>query len=191
MARERARRTVSGMTILHRVVPWFVGALVLTIALAAVYLTAQQLDRQSADEQPQRLASQLASLDEIPDAAAADRVDLASSQALFYVVYDASGTPVSGTGYLDGELAQVPAGVISTAADQGSNGVTWQPREGLRFATVELTSGDGVVMAGQSLEPSETRTQNLGTLLLLGWVGAMVLLTIGAIVHVRIGAALD
>lgn len=179
------------MTLMSRLVPWVVGAVVLTIAIAAVYLTAQQLDRQSADEQPLRLASQLASLDEIPDAAPADRVDLASSRALFYVVYDASGTPVSGTGYLDGELAQVPAGVITTAADQGENSVSWQPRTGLRFATVELRDGDRVVMAGQSLAPSETRTQNIGALLLLGWVGGVVLLTIGAIVHVRIGAALD
>jgi hypothetical protein len=179
------------MTILHRVVPWVVGALVLTITLTALHLTAQQLDRQGADEQPIRLASQLASLDEIPDVAAADRVDLASSQAVFYVVYDASGAPVAGSGYLDGDLAQVPEGVVSIAAEHGENGVTWQPRDGLRFATIELAAGDGVIMAGQSLAPSETRTQNLGTLLLLGWVAGLVLLTIGAIVHVRVGAALD
>lgn len=179
------------MTILNRVVPWLVGALVLTITLAAVYLTAQQLDRQGADEQPQRLASQLASLDEIPDAAAADRVDLASSQAVFYIVYDASGAPESGTGYLDGDLAQVPAGVITTAAEQGENSVTWQPRDGLRFATVELRDGDRVVLAGQSLAPSETRTENIGTLLLLGWVAGLVLLTVGAVIIVRIQAALD
>ena len=75
------------------------------------------------------------------------------------------------------------AGVIATAVDQGDSSVTWQPQDGLRFATVELRAGDRVVMAGQSLEPSETRTQNLGALLLLGWLAGVVIFAVGALVR--------
>ncbi|HEX7834853.1 MAG TPA: hypothetical protein VF479_05230, partial [Pseudolysinimonas sp.] len=139
---------------------------------------------------PQRLASQLVSLDELPDAAPADRVDLASSQAVFYVAYDGTGAPESGTGYLDDALARVPTGVVAAAIQQGSNSVNWQPRDGLRFATVELRAGDGVVMAGQSLEPSETRTENIGMLLLVGWFAGVVVLAVGAVLQVRVSTAL-
>jgi hypothetical protein len=175
------------MTVMQRLVPWIVGGIVLSIALAAVYLTAQQLDRGGADDEPQRLATQLASLGDIPSPSPADRVELASSQAVFYVVYDATGKPVSGTGYLDGALAQVPKGVITTAAADGSNAVTWQPERGLRFATVELRAGDVVIVSGQSLGPSETRTDHIGALLLIGWLVAIALLAGGGVLTVRVG----
>ena len=102
-----------------------------------------------------------------------------------YVVYSTSGLPESGSGYLGGELAQVPTGVIDVAARSGTNGVTWQPRPGLRFATVELAANGKVVLAGQSLLPSESRTDQLGFLLLLGWALAMLILAAGAFLHVR------
>ena len=170
---------------IRRIVPWIVGALVLTITLAAVYLTVQQLDRQGADEQPERLATQLAILHDLPEPEAQDLVDLAGSEALFYVVYDTTGSPLSGTGYLDGALAEVPRGVVSLAADNRRNAVTWQPRNGLRFATVEIAQGDRVVMAGQSLAPSEARTASIGGMLLLAWVIGLVVLAAGAALHVR------
>ncbi|MCU1416784.1 MAG: hypothetical protein JWP32_958 [Schumannella sp.] len=175
------------MSVIQRIVPWIVGAVVLTITLASVYVTAQQLDRQGADEQPQRLASQIVLLHDLPEPEAADLVDLGGSEALFYVVYDTSGSPLSGRGYLDGDLAQLPDGVIAAAVANGSNRVTWEPRDGLRFATVEVAVGDRVVMAGQSLAPSETRTQNIGWMLLLAWVVGLAVLAAGAVLQVRFG----
>lgn len=155
--------------------------------LAAVYLTAQHLERSGADDSPVRLASQVLST----PPADPTRVDLATSLAPFYVIYDADGTATDGNGYLDGALAQVPAGVITTAADRGDNRVTWQPRPGLRFATVEIRDGDRVILAGQSLAPSEARTDNLGLLLLAGGGASLVLLAIGCVLHLRAGRDFD
>jgi hypothetical protein len=166
----------------QRLVPWLVGAVVLTITVATLFLTVQQIDRQSSDDQPQRLATQLAILHDLPEPGAADLVDLGGSDALFWVAYDASGSPQAGTGYFDGGLAQLPKGVIDTAGEQGRNSVTWEPRDGLRFATVEVAQGDRIVMAGQSLEPSERRTRNVGLLLLLCWAVGLVVLGAGAVI---------
>jgi hypothetical protein len=191
MNRARHRRTVGIVAVLNRIIPWIVGAIVLTIAFAAIYVVAQQLDRQGADEAPARLASQVAAqlddgvLAEVDDA---DRVDLERSLAPFYVVYGESGSPESGSGYLDGELAQVPAGVIETAVQKESNGVSWEPRPGLRFATIEVVADGKVVLAGQSLVPSESRTEQFGILLLLGWVVGLAILAAGAFIHLTVNS---
>jgi hypothetical protein len=164
---------------MRRIVPWIVGVIVLSVALGALYLVAQQIERQGANDSPQRLATQIAS-----DLNSADlpkaRVDLASSLAGFYVVYDKDGKPEYGNGYLHGALASPPIGAIETAATEGTNSVSWEPEANLRFATVELRAGNHVVLAGQSLAPSETRTDRLGRLVALAWLAGMVALVAGA-----------
>ena len=160
-----------------------VGALLITVIFGSIYVVAQQIERQGANDAPLRLASQLASTNGSPGAtagaAAGDHVDLAKSLALFYVVYDSTGTPVSGTGYLDGALATLPHGVIDTARSSGEDRVSWQPRPGLRFATVAVAAGPNVIVAGQSLAPSESRTDAVGALLLASWAGTIALLAAG------------
>jgi hypothetical protein len=168
---------------IDRLVPWIVGAFVLTAVIAGMYLTAQNIERSGADDAGQRLASQVASSTD--STADVPRVDLAQSLAPFFVIYDTTGNPTGGSGYLDGKLASVPKGVITTAVAQGSDHVSWQPRVGLRFAVIAVADGDRVVLAGQSLKPSENRTDQLGLLLLLGWAGSIVLLAVGTLVHLR------
>ena len=177
---------------MNRLAAWVIGVIVATFTLGTVYVVAQQLDRQGADQGGAQLATQIASdlssgstatIDALP------RVDLAESLAPFVVVYDASGHPLSGNGYLDGHLAEPPSGVIATAASSGANHVTWQPRPGLRFATVEVTSGDRVVMGAQSLIPTEQRADRLGMLVALAWLGTMVVLGLVGLAFWWVGRA--
>jgi hypothetical protein len=173
MPHDRQKRS---FRIMNRLAIWIIGVVVATSALGTVYLVAQQLDRQAADQVGAQLATQVAGDLSSGSTATVDglpRVDLAASLAPFVVVYDSSGHPVAGNGYLDGRLAEPPAGVIATAASEGSNHVTWQPRPGLRFATVEVRSGDRVVMGAQSLIPTEQRADRLGMLVALAWIGTM------------------
>ena len=100
---------------------------------------------------------------------ASDTVDLATSDAAFFVVYDVGNHPVAGTGRLDGSLPTPPSGVLDAARRSGTNHVTWQTSGRRRFATVERRAGDRVVLAGQSLEPTEARIDQLGLLILLSW----------------------
>jgi hypothetical protein len=172
------------MSIINRLVPWIVGVFVLTVAMAAIYLTMQQVERLGADDAGARLASAVASAGSESDDPVASRVDAERSDSAFYVVYDRSGRPVRGNGFLGDELAAVPVGVVTTAFEHGSNHVTWQTPDGRRFATVELRSGDEVVMAAQSLAPTEHRIDLIGVLLLGGWAVSILVLAGGAALHV-------
>jgi hypothetical protein len=176
------------MRVIDRLVPWLIGAFVLTVALAGVYGGLQQLNRSSADDAGERLVSQIVSAGQTNGSGG--RVDLATSLQPFYVVYDRSAHPVAGDGYLDGRLGAVPSGVVATAFATGTDRVTWEPQSGLRFATVAQRQGDQVIVAGQSLQPVENRIDHLGALLLAGWGAAILVLIVGAALHLWLATRL-
>lgn len=158
--------------------PWLAGVFVVTALFGSLYIALQQMERLGADDAPGRLASQVAS--ELrggsPSVLVPRTVDLSSSLAAFVIVYDSGDRPVSGNGRFDGRLASAPRGVLDdTRHDRSLHHVTWQPAAGLRFATVEIPVGDRVVLAGQSLAPTEARIDSLGLLIAAGWIGTMVL----------------
>jgi len=183
-----------------RIVRWSAVAVIVTAMLAGLYLVMQQVERQGADDAPSRLASQVASqlsgaggdssgdssgATSSADGLAGGDVDLAVSEAPFYIVYDAADRPVSGTGRLDGALAQVPTGVLEQARRTGTDQVTWQLGDGRRFATVERRAGDRVVLAGQSLAPTEARVDRIGLLILAAWI-CVLLVVLGAFLVERL-----
>ena len=167
---------------MNRTVLWASVAVLVTLMVGTVYVVAQQIERQGADDAGRRLASQVAAelaagrsatIDALP------QVDLATSLAPFVVVFNATNAAVAGNGYLGAALATVPTGVLDAARASGSNRVSWQPAAGLRFATVEVRVGDKIVLAGQSLAPSEDRTDSLGILLLAAWFAMLVVAAAG------------
>ena len=167
---------------MNRIVLLALGAVLISLTLGTVYVAVQQVERQGADDAGWRLASQVG--DELAagrsdTAAALPRVDLSTSLAPFVLVFDRTDAPVAGNGYLGGVLATVPRGVLEAARAHGSNHVTWQPAPGLRFATVELRAGRRIVLAGQSLRPSEARTDALGILLVAAWLGILAVAALG------------
>ena len=169
-----------------RIVRWAAIAVIVTTLFAGLYLVMQQIERQGADDAPGRLASQIAS--QLSDGSglddsATDQVNLASSDAAFYLVYDRSDHPVAGTGRLDGSLATPPAGVLDQAGRAGANHVTWQLGDGRRFATVERRAGDSVVLAGQSLAPTEARIDRIGLLILAAWACVLLVVLGGFLVE--------
>lgn len=152
---------------------------VVTIVFGTIYVVVQQLDRQSANDAPLRLASQVAAELREGQSATLDaqpHVDLSRSLAAFVVVEDAQGAASAGSGFLRGSLVSLPTGVLASAAKSGEDNVTWQPQAGLRFATVTLSVGDQFVSAGQSLQPSEDRDANFQLLIGVGWLLAMLVL---------------
>jgi hypothetical protein len=163
----------------HVWLPRLAAVVVATILFGTVYVVAQQLDRQGANEAPLRLASQVAAElreGQTTTVDAQPHVDLSRSLAAFVVVEDAQGSPTSGSGFLNGALVSVPTGVLANAAKTGQDNVTWQPEAGLRFATVTLKVGEQFVTAGQSLKPSEDRVGNIQLLVGFGWLVSMLVL---------------
>jgi hypothetical protein len=164
---------------MRSVVGWITAALALSVVFASIYVVAQNAQRQWADDAPLRLASQIA-----PDPLTyaethQERVELGSSLGSFWVLYDADGKAIAGSGYLAGKLAHIPDGVLDVARETGSNSVSWQPGEGLRFATIEVGTDHGVLMTGQSLAPSEGRTESMGLLVAIGWAASILVVLAG------------
>lgn len=148
---------------LHRIVIAVAAYALFAGGLATLYVVEQQAGRNAVEDAPRTLLS-------TGEATAApqqpDRVDLSHYLGTFWMRYDAAGDPTAGNGYLGGSLARVPIGVLEAAKASGEDAVSWEPEPGLRFALVAQPAGDGVVVAGQSLERTEQRATR--TLIYIG-----------------------
>lgn len=170
--------------ILRRAVALFLPvAAALTLAVGLTYLAVQQDLRIGANDLPQQLAEDAArALDANAGAATvvgAGSVPIETSLAPFTAVYDGQGTILASNGVLDGNPPAVPIGVLRSAQTAGRDAVTWQPRQGFRVALVALPWHGGTVVAGRSLRTVETRIDQIGELLLLGWlVGSVIVAAI-------------
>lgn len=139
--------------------------------LATLYVVEQQAGRSAVEDAPRALLS-------TGEATAAstqpDRVELTSYLGTFWVQYDAHGTPIAGNAYLDGALARVPQGVLDTAKATGEDdAVSWEPEQGLRFAIVAQPVGNGVIVAGQSLQRTEQRATRMSIYIGLALVAGL------------------
>ena len=103
-------------------------------------------------------------------------VDLATSLAPFLVIYGPDGTVLGTNGELDGQEPIIPRGVLESARATGIDKVTWQPRSGVRIATVNVPWPGGTVTAGRSLRVVEEQESSLETV-----VGAAWLMTLAAV----------
>jgi hypothetical protein len=150
-------------------------AVVITALSGLAYLIGQQGQRTGANDPQVQIAEDAAArLDAGESAAAVVRtgrpVDVARSLAPFVVVYDTTGTPLATDGELDGSAPVVPTGVLDAARARGVNTVTWQPRAGVRIATVTVPWKGGTVTAGRSLRLVEERVDDLTRLVGLAWI---------------------
>jgi hypothetical protein len=163
------------MTVRRAMLMFIPLAVVITALCSLAYLIGQQSQRTGAnDPQVQMAEDAAARLDAGETPAAAVRtgppVDVARSLAPFVVVYDATGTPLATDGELDGAAPSVPKGVLDTARARGVDAVTWQPRAGVRIATVTVPWQGGTVTAGRSLRLVEERVDDLTRLVGLAWI---------------------
>jgi hypothetical protein len=75
---------------------------------------------------------------------------------------------------LHGALPQPPRGIFDVIRAHGEDKVTWQPQPGIRVAlTGRPMLNGGLVLAGQSLIPSEAREYRFHTILLWMWAFSM------------------
>lgn len=162
-------------------------AVVLTLLGAAAAISMQQMLRRGAD-QPQVdmadwYAGEIAAGEAPGNVIPPGYVDLERSLQPFVIFYDDHGRPGTGTGYIDQALPAPPSGVLEFARSHGSENVTWQPRQGIRIASVikHVTGkGSGFVLAGRSLRLVEEQESLLRRMVIGGWILIMLLLLGGA-----------
>jgi hypothetical protein len=170
---------------MKRYLPFSLIVVLLTIAFGTAYGIGQQILRLGADD-PQiqlahEIATQLNAGTQVEDVVGAYKVNVAQSLASFVVIYDKSGSPVAGTGYLDGSRPKVPIGVLKAADNQSDNRVTWQPKDGVRIASVSVAAKNNYVLAGRSLREVENREQKIFQIALSGWVASLLIVIMGFI----------
>jgi hypothetical protein len=150
-------------------------ALLVMVLSGLIYLAVQQSYRSGANDPQLQVArdisERLKNNQSIDQLMAGDTVDISKSLAVFKVLYDLQGVPIQSNGLLDGKSLQMPKGVFDFAKENGEDVLTWQPRRGVRMATVvEFVRSPSVafVAVGRSLEETEKRVSNLTIMLFVG-----------------------
>jgi len=161
---------------------WVPLAVVVTGGAGMVYEVAQQVERQGAndslvalaEEAGRRLNAGAAATAVIPET----RVEAAESLDPLVMVFDEQGHQLASSGTLAGGPLDYPQGVLSAARHGGEQAPTWQPRPGLRFASVALHHPKGFVVAARSLRLVESRIDELGQFVLAMWLATIAAMTI-------------
>ncbi|MEO8412502.1 MAG: hypothetical protein ABI472_02540 [Ginsengibacter sp.] len=160
-----------------------------TIILGVVYTAVQQSYRTSANDPQIQIARDIdAKLREgLPvDIFFSDTIDIEQSLSVFAVLYDAAGNPVRSSGLLSGKMPQLPGVVFDYAKSHGDNELTWQPKPGVRMATVIVSSKSSparFVAVSRSLQVVETREHNLITIIFIGWTICIGLVLLYAVIQ--------
>ena len=157
---------------------------------ALVYLTAQHVLRQTANDPQIQLAEDAAAALNAGQPAAAlaagQTIDMRASLAPFIIITDANRQPLAATGRLDGNIVLPPAQMFDDAkagrrfnSPAGENRVTWEPAAGVRQAAVIVPYNGGYVLAARNLRETEIRqSQAFGfaaaTAALLGVIGLLI-----------------
>ncbi len=156
--------------------PWYGAATIILIIFLTIYGTVQQSQRNAANYPQVQIATDIAAgINNQPNGA---KIDMSTSLAPFYIVYDKSGNAIGGNAYLLGKYPNVPIGMLTSSSNKDYSFVTWQPASGLRFAAVTVSSNSNYVVSARSLklvESNESKTQLVSFLGLILAEAALVL----------------
>ncbi len=180
---------------------WLPLALLITVLSALIHVAVQQNYRMTGNDPQIQLAedASAALATGLPPEAITTQqpTDIAKSLSPFFVVFDDTYKPISGTGVLDGKLPTLPSGVFDYAKSHGENRFTWQPKSGVRQAVVlsqykaqsQTASSSketiGYIAVGRSLSEIEKRSSNLGIMVLLAWLAALLLSFLSVMLAVK------
>lgn len=172
---------------------WLILMLAGIFAAGCAYVCTQQSLRSGADV-PAVMAAKQAAMElengETPQNALPEKTDIRTSLTPFVYIYDSNKNLVASSAAYGSETIVYPISILSEIDKKGENRVTWQPRPGLRFATVGIQYDGGYIVGCYSLSESENTISRICTLLLicsaLYAAGCAVLLWIaGAVLHAR------
>lgn len=119
---------------------FFVLAAITTLFCGLIFVTGQQIYRQSANDPQIQISEDMtdyaASGKDLMSVVPKTEVDIAKSLVWFVIVYDNNGQILVSNAKLDGQTPVLPQGVLQATKQMGQNRRTWQPKEGVRIAAV-------------------------------------------------------
>lgn len=161
--------------------PYVGAALIITVLIGTTALVVQQSQRSEANYPQVQMAEDTAHVLQgkaSPDGVVATKVAIEQSLAPFTIIYDKTGKPVAGSGYLNGSLPAIPKGVLTASEGKVYNAVTWQPQSGVRIAAVAVAVDNYYIVGGRSLREVERHEQTTMQLAAIGWLLAVAALGI-------------
>jgi len=175
---------------------WLPLAVAVTVLAGTAYAIGQQIVRADANEPQVRLAEDAAArlqAGATPTGVIPPREsDIATSLAPWVLVYGPDRRLLAGSATLDGKLAAYPTSVFDNAPPGGhSHAVTWQPRSGVRAASVVVGFKGGWVVAGRSLRLAEEREGLLAQLAIAGWLAALTATAVAVVVAELVARRLE
>lgn len=141
------------------------------------YAAAQQALRLGANDLPRQLAEDTAAKlnagAKPSDVVSTDKVDVQSSLAPFVIVVDKDVNVLASSGTM-GELPLPPKSSFNNPkTNKGENVFTWQPKPGVRQATVIVPYAGGYVVAAHSLRSVEKNVDKLNQIAILTVLGVV------------------
>lgn len=133
-----------------------------------IYISVQQVLRQSANDPQIQIARDLA--ENLQNGKTAQeiigqvQVDLSKSLATFIIIFDDVGKPIASQAVLDGRIPTPPAGVFTYTKQNKQDRITWEPKPNIREAAVLVRfegSNPGFILVGRSLSEVEKRISAL------------------------------
>lgn len=160
---------------------WVMTVAIITLLTGLVYGSVQHTIRMDANDPQIQMAEDAAaalSAGKAPDVVLpTDTIDIRQSLAPFMIIFNNTGKPLASSGMINGITPDFPQGVFDFVRQHGQDRVTWETREGLRFATIVTQySGDkgGYIVAARSLREVEKREDYIFMMSVGVWVFSMI-----------------
>lgn len=165
--------------LLAKVLPlWLTLVFVISVLCGFFYVSIQQTLRIGANDPQIQIAEDVVTTlnkaNQLPTLSPV--VDIKKSLATFVIITDKQGKTITSTAQLNGQIPSIPQGVFQYAQTHQENRLTWQPENGLRFATVVIPYGkqSGFVLVGRSLREVEKRIDQMTFFAAAAWIASVV-----------------
>lgn len=164
---------------------FFTVAILVTVIMLLIYGAVQQTYRTGLNDPQIQIARTVSSRLEqgksVETLLKDEPFNINESLTPFVVLYDASGKPLRSDGLLDGKMPQMPVSLFNDFSNDKERRISWQPRKGTRMAMVIVKTNTlpvQFVAVGRSMEEVENRIEKMSSMVFIGWVLCMAVISI-------------
>lgn len=157
---------------------WVIIIFLITFTCLLTYIVTQQLTRLGANDLPVKLATEtsikLEKGQSPGNSIPGETIDISKSLETFVMIFDKDKNLIATSAMMGNVEPVYPKGVLNYVDKMGEDRVTWQPQDGLRFATVAIKTGDNYIVAGHSLQEPERLIGIIGNIVFFAWLACAV-----------------
>lgn len=156
-------------------ISWIPIAITIIALSGLIYVSSQQVYRQSANDPQIQIAedlgTQLAQGVDPNYFMPQVKTDISRSLAVYVIVFDKNGKIINSSATIAGKDPEIPGGVFANTKAKTESRFTWEAKSGDRSAAViRYYNGksSGFILVGRSLKEVEGREEKLGKIVFVG-----------------------